>query len=144
VSRQVIGAALPFGRRNPITHRMVRYVALSPAASPAQVAFCERIVLSCDRRWRAATARTLSTLDLDSAIEHLAVPALVLGGSADRLTPPVHSQRLAERLPQLIERVELPGVGHMTPVEAPQEVNARIRQLADAHLTRRATTAAVR
>jgi pimeloyl-ACP methyl ester carboxylesterase len=123
---------------------MVRYVALSPAASPAQVAFCERIVLSCDRRWRAATARTLSTLDLDSAIEHLAVPALVLGGSADRLTPPVHSQRLAERLPQLIERVELPGVGHMTPVEAPQEVNARIRQLADAHLTRRATTAAVR
>jgi pimeloyl-ACP methyl ester carboxylesterase len=134
VSRGVIGLAVPFGRRTPITHRMVRYVALSPSASPAQVAFCERIVLSCDRRWRAATARTLSSLDLDHAIEHLDVPSVVLVGSADRLTPPVLAERLADRLPALQERVELPGVGHMSPVEAPQEVNARIVSLASAHL----------
>jgi pimeloyl-ACP methyl ester carboxylesterase len=136
LSRQGMAAPLPYGFRNPVTNRIVRYVALSASASPAQVAFCERIVLDCDRHWRAATARTLSRLDLDAAIEHLDVPTLVLGGSADRLTPPVLSERLAERLPRLVERVELPGVGHMTPVEAPQDVNDRIDRMVADHLGR--------
>jgi pimeloyl-ACP methyl ester carboxylesterase len=139
MSRRTMAAALPYGFRNPITNRIVRYVALSPSASPAQVAFCEKIVLDCDRHWRAATARTLSRLDLDESIEHLDIPALVLGGSADRLTPPVLSKRLAEKLPRLIERVELPGVGHMSPVEAPDEVNERIHRMVADHLPTTAT-----
>jgi pimeloyl-ACP methyl ester carboxylesterase len=134
LSRRGMALAVPYGFRNPVTNRIVRYVALSPSASPAQVAFCERIVLECDRHWRAATARTLSELDLDSAIEHLTVPSLVLGGTADRLTPPVLSERLAERLPNLVRRVELPGVGHMSPVEAPDVVNQWIEQMAGDHL----------
>jgi pimeloyl-ACP methyl ester carboxylesterase len=108
------------------------------------VRFCERIVLACDRRWRAATARTLSRLDLDQAIEHLAVPTLVLGGTADRLTPPVLSERLARHLPDLVERVELPGVGHMTPVEAPEVVNRQIVRMAEAHLAARPPVPATR
>ncbi|HSP38126.1 MAG TPA: alpha/beta hydrolase [Frankiaceae bacterium] len=141
ISRQVMAAAVPYGFRNPMTHRIVRHVALSKAASPAQVAFCERIVLDCDRRWRAATARTLSRLDLDAALRHLDVPTLVLGGSADRLTPPVLSERLAELLPRLIERIELPGVGHMSPVEAPQAVNDLIDRMVAEHLGRRPASA---
>jgi pimeloyl-ACP methyl ester carboxylesterase len=135
VSRQAMAAAIPYGFPNPVTHRIVRYVALSPQATPAQVRFCERVVLACDRRWRSATARTLSRLDLDDAIEHLDVPTVVLGGSADRLTPPVLSERLASHLPQLVERVELSGVGHMTPVEAPEEVNGWIAELVKRHLS---------
>jgi pimeloyl-ACP methyl ester carboxylesterase len=134
VSGRVMALAVPYGSRNPVANRIVRYVALSKQASPAQVAFCERIVLAADRRWRAATARTLSKLDLTAAIEHLAAPTLVLGGSADRLTPPVLSERLAERLPQLVTRVELPGVGHMSPVEAPETVNRWIDRMATDHL----------
>jgi pimeloyl-ACP methyl ester carboxylesterase len=134
VSARVMAAPLPYGFRTPLTHRIVRYVALSPSATPAQVAFCERIVLGAERRGRAATARTLSRLDLDSAIEHLAVPTVVLSGTADRLTPPVLAERLADRLPQLVERVTLPGIGHMTPVEVPREVNSRIEALVRDHL----------
>lgn len=134
ISRHSMAAPVPYGFRNPITTRIVRYVALSKQASPAEVDFCSRIVLACDRRWRSATARTLSKLDLDHAIEHLDVPTLVLSGTADRMTPPVLAKRLAERLPQLIERVELPGVGHMSPVEAPEEVNQRIDALVDRYL----------
>ena len=76
-----MAAAIPYGFANPVTHRVVRYVALSPQATPAQVRFCERIVLSCDRRGRSATARTLTRLDLDHAIEHLDVPTVVLGAA---------------------------------------------------------------
>jgi pimeloyl-ACP methyl ester carboxylesterase len=134
LSRRAMATAIPYGFRNPISHRVVRYVALSPSATPAQVAFCEQIVLACDRRWRAATAHTLSRLDLDEAIEHLDVPTVVLGGSADRLTPPVLSERLAGHLPQLVERVELPHVGHMAPVEAPEEINRLIDDLVERFL----------
>jgi pimeloyl-ACP methyl ester carboxylesterase len=129
-----MAAPVPYGFRTPLTHRIVRYVALSPSATPAQVSFCERIVLGAERRGRAATARTLSTLDLESAIEHLAVPTAVLSGTADRLTPPVLAERLAARLPQLVERVVLPGIGHMTPVEVPLEVNGRIETMVRDHL----------
>lgn len=134
ISRHSMAAPVPYGFRNPITTRIVRYVALSKQASPAEVDFCSRIVLACDRRWRSATARTLTKLDLDHAIEHLDVPTLVLSGTADRMTPPVLAKRLAERLPQLIERVELPGVGHMSPVEAPDEVNRRIEEMVARYL----------
>jgi pimeloyl-ACP methyl ester carboxylesterase len=134
MSRRAMALAVPYGFHNPMTNRIVRYVALSPSASPAQVAFCEKIVLACDRHWRAATARTLTKLDLDDAIEHLTVPSLVLGGSADRLTPPVLSERLAGRLPNLVQRVELPGIGHMSPVEAPEVVNRWINRMAADHL----------
>lgn len=131
---RAMAAPVPYGFRTPLTHRIVRYVALSPSATPAQVAFCERIVLGAERRGRSSTARTLSTLDLESAIEHLSVPTTVLSGTADRLTPPVLVERLAARLPQLAEQVLLPGIGHMTPVEVPLEVNARIEAMVRDHL----------
>ena len=114
--------------------KLMRSMPGVPSATPAQVAFCERIVLGAERRGRAATARTLSTLDLEEAIEHLAVPTAVLSGLADRLTPPVLAERLAARLPQLVERVVLPGIGHMTPVEVPLEINSRIETMVRDHL----------
>lgn len=136
-----MAAPVPYGFRTPLTHRIVRYVALSPSATPAQVAFCERIVLGAERRGRAATARTLSSLDLESAIEHLDVPSVVLSGTADRLTPPVLAERLAGRLPHLVEHVSLPGIGHMTPVEVPREVNGRIEAMVRDHLPEHAPIA---
>jgi pimeloyl-ACP methyl ester carboxylesterase len=134
VSRRVVGAELPYGRPNPVTHRAVRYVALSPWASPAAVAFCERIVLDCDRKMRAGFARTLSSLDLEHGLEHLHVPATVLVGAADRLTPPKQTHRLAQRLPHAVEVAEVPRVGHMLPVEAPEEVNKRVLSHVDDYL----------
>jgi pimeloyl-ACP methyl ester carboxylesterase len=51
-------------------------------------------------------------------------------GSADRLTPPVHARQVARLLPRLSGLTELPGVGHMTPLEAPGVVTELIRKLA--------------
>src|SRR5690606_35317056 len=46
------------------------------------------------------------------------VPTLVLAGGADRLTPAVHSRRIAEALPDA-ELVEVEEAGHVLPLEYP-------------------------
>ncbi|WP_040906933.1 hypothetical protein, partial [Streptomyces griseoflavus] len=46
----------------------------------------------------------------------------------------VHARAIAAALPDCVGVTELPGVGHMTPVEAPGQVTRRIRDLAAAHI----------
>jgi pimeloyl-ACP methyl ester carboxylesterase len=60
------------------------------------------------------------------------VPTLLIAGERDRLTPPVHAQRLAEALPQCVDSVIVPASGHMTPLEAPGDVSTRLRELVSA------------
>lgn len=52
-------------------------------------------------------------------------PALVLVGERDALSPPEVARQLAGLLPAA-ELVEIPGVGHLAPMEAPGEVAAAI------------------
>ncbi|HST41720.1 MAG TPA: alpha/beta hydrolase, partial [Conexibacter sp.] len=125
-----LSASAPLPPASPISLRAVQYVALSPSATPAQVAFCQEMVLECRRDVRAGFGRTMSRLDLVDALGDLQVPTLVLGGGRDRLTPPPHVERMAAALPQLAERVELASSGHMSPIEDPDAVNAAIERLA--------------
>lgn len=127
-----LSASAPLPPASPISMRAVQYVALSPGASPAQVAFCQQMVLDCRRDVRAGFGRTLSRLDLVDALHDLTVPTVVVGGGRDRLTPPPHVERMAATLPQLLERVELPRSGHMSPVEDPDAVVAALERLAAA------------
>jgi pimeloyl-ACP methyl ester carboxylesterase len=137
-ARQRIGHALlcsqaPLGALPaPMLHRGVRQVALSPAATPGQVAFCERMFVDCSPHVRGGCGGTLSSLELHEAIESLAVPTVVVSGARDRLTPVAHSRRFAAALPRLLELVEVPGAGHMTPVEAAAEVTTALRTIAAA------------
>ncbi len=75
----------------------------------------------------------LAGLDLEAGIRELTVPTEVVVGTADRLTPPVHTRALVAALPNCVGSTELPGLGHMTPVEAPELVTGRIRELAAAY-----------
>jgi pimeloyl-ACP methyl ester carboxylesterase len=59
----------------------------------------------------------------------LNVPTAVVAGTSDRMTPIAHARRLAGMLPDSLGLTELPGIGHMTPVEAPEAVTAGIRDL---------------
>ena len=130
VARTLMCSDAPLPREpRPVVHRVVRYVALSPSTSPARAAFCERMVLECTPAVRGACGGSLSKLELHEAIEHLRVPAVVLAGGRDRLTPPSHSRRFAATLPQLAELSEVTDAGHMLPVEAPREVGDALRSL---------------
>ncbi|GAA0265001.1 alpha/beta hydrolase [Cryptosporangium japonicum] len=135
ISRALLGASLPLGTRpTAATMPLIRYIALAPRAPKDQVAFCAYIILETPRTVRGGFGATLGNLDLRTAVPHLDVPATVVTGEFDLLTPPKLGRRLAEDLPQA-RLVEIDGVGHMSPVEAPEILEREIRSLVDTYLT---------
>lgn len=129
LTRMVLGTRAPLGPVTPLSKRILKYGTMGPGSSPERVAECARIVHACPRASRVAWSQVLRELDLDVGVRELRVPAIVVAGTADRLTPVVHARRLAAALPHCLELVELAGMGHMTPVEAPEAVTAKIREL---------------
>ncbi|MFH8985058.1 alpha/beta fold hydrolase [Streptomyces varsoviensis] len=134
LTRSVLGSRAPLGPVTPLGKRVLKYATLGPYAPPAAVAACARIVHACDRGVRAAWGGVLAELDLDANIRELSTPTAIVVGTADRLTPAVHARRLAARLPDCAGLTELPGLGHMTPVEDPAAVAGAVRELVAAHL----------
>ncbi|MFF2190019.1 alpha/beta fold hydrolase [Streptomyces sp. NPDC058155] len=134
LTRLILGARAPLGPVTPVSKRILRYGTMGPGTAPDRVAACARIVHACPRAVRVAWSHVLGELDLDAGVGELRVPTAVVAGTADRLTPPVLARRLAETLPDCVGLTELAGMGHMTPVEAPEAVTAVLRGLADDHL----------
>ncbi|MBO0776628.1 MAG: alpha/beta fold hydrolase, partial [Actinobacteria bacterium] len=89
----------PLGKVTPASRALLSYATLGPAAPPELASVNADIIHACDRRTRAAWGRVLASLDLSHTLAHLDMPARVLVGSADRLTPPAGARRLAGRLP---------------------------------------------
>ncbi|BFV57269.1 alpha/beta fold hydrolase [Kitasatospora sp. CMC57] len=83
-------------------------------ASPEAVAWAQRAM--------AARPDSLPTLAA------LAVPAAVVVGEHDALTPLAEARVMAETLPDA-ELTVIPGVGHLSSLEAPESFNAVVRAL---------------
>jgi pimeloyl-ACP methyl ester carboxylesterase len=129
VTKAVLGSRAPLGPVTPLARRILKYATMGPGSSPVMVEACARIVHACPRGVRHAWSAVLATLDLDDGVRELRVPTAVIAGAVDRLTPVVHARALVAALPNCVGSTELPGLGHMTPVEAPELVSARIREL---------------
>ncbi|MGW2396738.1 alpha/beta fold hydrolase [Kitasatospora sp. NPDC001664] len=84
------------------------------AASPAGVAWAQRAM--------AARPESLA------ALRALDVPAVVVVGEHDALTPLAEARLIAEALPGA-ELTVIPGVGHLSSLEAPESFNAAARAL---------------
>ncbi|MFE9774911.1 alpha/beta fold hydrolase [Streptomyces sp. NPDC005931] len=134
LTRRVLGSRAPLGPVTPLSRRILKYGTMGPASAPHLVDACARIVHACPTRVRHAWSQLFEPLDLGSAVGELRVPTEVVAGSADRLTPPVHARTLAAALPDCLGLTELPGIGHMTPVEAPELVTGKIGALVAAHI----------
>jgi pimeloyl-ACP methyl ester carboxylesterase len=117
-------------RFEPISYRVIRRLVAGRSASPGRVAFMHRMILNCPAPVRAGFGRLFRDLDLSDSVPALVVPTIVVTSDEDRLLPPWHSKQLAQRLPDLVEIVELSGIGHMSPLEAPEAVTAHLRRLA--------------
>jgi pimeloyl-ACP methyl ester carboxylesterase len=73
--------------------------------------------------------------DLLATLPNITVPAVVVGGLQDRLLPPVHTRRIARRLPAVASLVLVPRSGHMTIWDHRALVSGLIASTADAHLS---------
>jgi pimeloyl-ACP methyl ester carboxylesterase len=122
-------ADLIYSSSTDISFVLTKLIGLNRDASPAHVAFTEQLLLDCPNRVKAAIGPLFTSLDLREAAPLLKVPALVIVGEHDRLTPPRQAHRLMELLPDA-ELVELPGIGHMAPLEAHAAVTAHLRAFA--------------
>ncbi|MBZ9638589.1 alpha/beta fold hydrolase [Streptomyces sp. PSKA30] len=140
LTRRVLGSRAPLGPVTPLARRILKYATMGAGSAPHMVEACARIVHACPRKVRHAWSHVLNLLDLDHGVRELAVPTAVVVGSHDRLTPPVHARALVAALPQCVGLTELPGLGHMTPVEAPELVTGRIRELVTTYVNSAADT----
>ncbi|EYU15721.1 alpha/beta fold hydrolase [Photorhabdus aegyptia] len=60
--------------------------------------------------------------DNRNILTHISVPTLVLVGDSDTITPPEHSEEMAEKIPNA-KLIKLYLCGHATTLEQPEEVN---------------------
>ena len=99
---------------------------LSPAAM-AEEAIVQRVIAMADNVGREnfvlQQQAILGRHDQSDTLASLTVPTLVLCGSLDTLTPPEISERMAALAPHS-ELVILEGVGHLSTIEAPDQVTA--------------------
>ncbi|MEA3217668.1 MAG: hypothetical protein QOJ19_3824 [Acidimicrobiia bacterium] len=88
---------------------------------------------NCPDETRRGFARALSHFDLSTTLPTIEVPALVICGDQDQVTPLEESQRMAELLPQ--GRLEVArGAGHEVTLERPDWVAMLIRSMTDPSL----------
>jgi pimeloyl-ACP methyl ester carboxylesterase len=130
VTESLMCTEIPFDTApDSVIRTATHYLALGPDARPEDIALVARMARDCPRVVRGRCGGTLSQMDVFDGLANLDVPAVVIAGGADKMTPPVHSHRLAELLPSKPEVVEVPGAGHMVPLEADQVVNSALREL---------------
>ncbi|MFJ9706217.1 alpha/beta fold hydrolase [Streptomyces sp. NPDC101234] len=134
LTTRVLASRAPLGPVTPLAKRILKYATMGAGSAPHMVEACARIVHACPRAVRHAWARVLAQLDLDDGVRELHAPTTVVTGTSDRLTPPVHARALVAALPHPLGLTELPGMGHMTPVEAPELVNGKIRELVSVYV----------
>tara|TARA_R110002111_G_scaffold259308_1_gene329287 strand:- start:91051 stop:91857 length:807 start_codon:yes stop_codon:yes gene_type:complete len=81
------------------------------------------MIESTDREGIAASQRGMAVRkDFTDQLIDIKVPALLIVGSEDQLTPPAVMKNMSSRLPHA-KYLEVPDAGHMSPMEAPDIVN---------------------
>lgn len=109
-----------------IAFNMTRWFSDSfPDEHPDRVRMVVETLLANDPSCYATAGRALGAFDAREGLSRITCPTLILVGSEDPATPPA----MAEDLQRNIANSELhvlPGLRHMTPVEAPDRVGQLI------------------
>jgi non-heme chloroperoxidase len=96
---------------------------------PSHVELVRRMMADCPPETRREAPRALVGLDLTPDLPEFRVPTLVVGGTADLLTPPAESRRMARLIPGA--RLELfEDAGHMLMLERTTELDELIVKFA--------------
>ncbi len=89
------------------------------------------MIAACDPRGIAALVRGIAVRpDPQPQLPHIDVSALVIAGDKDPFSPLDEQRRVSELLPHC-ELVVLNGIGHMAPIEAPDQVTRALAAFMD-------------
>lgn len=106
-----------------------RYSFSSKDVDPAVVRFAERLIEGTPIDVVAEFYPAFTDHDKAQALSvFLEVPALVLAGESDLVTPSSHSEAIADLLPDA-ELVLVPDAGHLVMLEHPEAVTDRLAEL---------------
>jgi 3-oxoadipate enol-lactonase len=121
---------LPAQVRRLFVFSTAKKVLFPVGASRRAVRLTLKDLRSCPPETLRKDIAAAKAMDLEAAAHSLRVPAVILCGTRDKLTPVALSQRLSELIPgsrlQLVE-----AAGHMLPLEAPERVSAEIGAFVD-------------
>jgi 3-oxoadipate enol-lactonase len=103
----------------------------APSADPAVVSHARALA---DEQEITALSSALLTLrdrvDSRPTLETIDVPTLVIVGEEDALTPPQDAAELEDGI-ERARLVRIPNVGHLTPLEAPEEFSTALLSFLD-------------
>ena len=95
---------------------------------PQIVEATRQVILRTKPEGIAAALRGMAQRpDVTVRLSEIDVPALVICGQHDGISPPAEMRQFAAQLPNA-RFVEIADAGHMSPLEQPQAVNAAIRE----------------
>jgi 3-oxoadipate enol-lactonase len=90
--------------------------------NPDLVAHMRAMIADTPPAGYAGCCDAIDAMDLESDIEAIRAPTLVIAGSEDPATPPRHAERIAQRIPGC--RLEIVPAAHLANYERPDEVTA--------------------
>jgi len=113
--------------------------AWGPNAKPEFVRQASQLMRSCDPNAMAMDFLACNEFDIMSQLGDIALPTLVLVGTADRMTPPKFGQYLASHIPHA-EFASFDGAGHMLAMEQPQAVSDAVADFVSRRLSRNSSS----
>jgi non-heme chloroperoxidase len=120
VARAIGSSAVTAAFAGPVGHRLARG-SVGRRPRPEHVAVTARLFAETEASTRAECFAGMAAMDLRHGLAACPVPAAVVVGRRDQLTPPRHAREIAARLPQATLTV-IPDAGHMLPFEEPDRV----------------------
>jgi pimeloyl-ACP methyl ester carboxylesterase len=111
-----------FAGRKDLAFLIARSLNFGPEAPPSLVDHLVAIAARAPLEVWTDLAVSMMQMDLGHALEHIRVPALVMVGELDRLTPPNSARAMVARLPEA-RLVVIEGVGHCAMLEAHDRFN---------------------
>ena len=95
---------------------------------PQIVEDTRQVILTTKPEGIAAALRGMAQrADVSSRLREIDIPALLVGGELDAISPPVEMRQITSQMPRA-RFVEIENAGHMAPLEQPAPVNAAIRE----------------
>jgi pimeloyl-ACP methyl ester carboxylesterase len=110
-----------------------RLTNFGPEAPPSLVEYVAGVAARAPVEVWSDLLMSLVDMDLGHALEHIRVPALIIAGDVDRLTPPASALALERALPDA-HLVVFEGAGHCTMLERHEEFNRVVGRFLAEHL----------